>query len=497
MPANRPGGPRLDTRLTGWSGRAAGALAMTLALVSAIPVSAQPPRHYVFYGMDREQLAVDSAFLRSTVFEGAQVAYSWRQLEHGPGEYDFSLIRQDLALLGAHGKKLFVQIQDVSFSPRNNFTPLYLQRDPRFNGGADRHYHVNNGDEEHPVLLGWIARRWDPAVQERLHALYAALGKELDGVIEGVNTAETAIEAGETGKLFPPGFTPEVYRDATIANLAALKRAFPRSVVIAYGNFMPGEWRPTNDKGYLRGVYDAAVRLGVGVGGPDLLPHSRGQLGSSYPLIREASIKVPVGIAVQDGNYAKATFDELLAFATDYLGADYVFWCTEQPWYGRLPAFLVTAASTAIPSPHLRPGALVRVWSPELRDLQGRELVFAAWDADSLALLPAGKRPRSGNVALPAAGASPTRVSQESVARLDVLVPRNRRAGARVGGLSGVAIGALGGAALEVVFNALFGAEDSWAFSIGVGAGVGGAVGAVRGAVLPGGRWERVPLRPR
>jgi hypothetical protein len=60
-----------------------------------------------------------------------------------------------------------------------------------------------------------------------------------------------------------------------------------------------------------------------------------------------------------------------------------------------------------------------------------------------------------------------------------------------------VAIGALGGAALEVVFNALFGAEDSWAFSIGVGAGVGGAVGAVRGAVLPGGRWERVPLRPR
>jgi len=30
-----------------------------------------------------------------------------------------------------------------------------------------------------------------------------------------------------------------------------------------YGNFMPGEWLPANDHGYLKSVYAAAARLGV------------------------------------------------------------------------------------------------------------------------------------------------------------------------------------------------------------------------------------------
>lgn len=161
------------------------------------------------------------------------------------------------------------------------------------------------------------------------------------------------------------------------------------------------------------------------------------------------------------------------------------------------PGILVgqSAAQTAVPSPHLRAGALVRVWSPELRDRQGRELVLAAWDSDSLALLPVGRRRRAGTLAVPAPGASPHRVSQESVARLEVLVPRSRGAGARVGGLSGAVIGALTGAVLEGLLNQLFGTEESWAFSIGVGAGVGGALGTLGGALRPGARWQRVPLQ--
>jgi hypothetical protein len=51
-------------------------------------------------------------------FEGAQLAYSWRKLEPGKDEYDFSLIREDLSFLSSKGKKLFVQIQDVSFSEK-------------------------------------------------------------------------------------------------------------------------------------------------------------------------------------------------------------------------------------------------------------------------------------------------------------------------------------------------------------------------------------------
>ena len=125
--------------------------------------------------------------------------------------------------------------------------------------------------------------------------------------------------------------------------MKALKRAFPKSVAMQYGNFMPGEWRPAEDKGYLRAVYDAARASGVGVGGPDLLLHRPGQLKSSYPLIREAAGVVPVGVAVQDGNLEdvnpstgkRVTVSELLKFATEYLRADYIFWGIQEPYYSR------------------------------------------------------------------------------------------------------------------------------------------------------------------
>ena len=178
-------------------------------------------------------------------------------------------------------------------------------------------------------------------MQTRFHKLLLALGKEFDGRIEGINFAETSVGFGYSGRLFPKGFSFEIYRDAIITNMKALKRAFPRSVAIQYANFMPGEWRSTNDKGYLRAVYQAAKESKVGVGGPDLLPYRPGQLKSSYPLIREVAGTVPIGIAVQDGNYEdvdpktgkRITIAELIQFATDYLKVDYIFWCTQEPYY--------------------------------------------------------------------------------------------------------------------------------------------------------------------
>jgi hypothetical protein len=64
-------------------------------------------------------------------------------------------------------------------------------------------------------------------------------------------------------------------------------------------------------------------------------------MGSSYPLIKDAAGRVPVGIAVQDGNFEdkhratgkQITLAELLEFATSYLGADYIFWGTQEPYY--------------------------------------------------------------------------------------------------------------------------------------------------------------------
>lgn len=306
-------------------------------------VSAKPEHHYVFFGQDREKIKGASSFLETKALEGAQVTYSWRQLEPAKDEYDFSTIREDVVFLASKGKKLFIQLQDVTFSESRINVPRYLLQDALYNGGADKQYQIKGDDEEHATVEGWMARRWDPAVQERLHKLLFALGREFDGRIEGINFAETSIEVGSTGRLFPKGFSFEIYRDAIITNMKALKRAFPKSVAMQYANFMPGEWLPGDDKGYLRAVYSAAKELQVGVGSPDLLPYRPGQLNHAYPLIRNAAGIVPTGIAVQEGNYSDvnpktgkcATISELLEFATDYLKVDYIFWCTQEPFYSK------------------------------------------------------------------------------------------------------------------------------------------------------------------
>ncbi len=304
---------------------------------------AKPLHHYVYFGQEREKIREATSFLETKALEGAQVRYSWRQLEPEEDKYDFSPIREDLAFLTSKGKRLFIQIQDVTFSPSRKNVPRYLLDNPRYNGGADQQFDVKEDDkqEEHAAGTGWVARRWDPAVQERFHRLLFALGREFDGRVEGVNLPETSIGFGESGRLFPKGYSFESYRDGVITNMKALRRAFPKSVVIQYANFMPGEWLPAADRGYLRAVYRAAKDLKVGVGGPDLLPNRPGQRNHSYPLIRDASGVVPTGIAVQDGNYEevnrqtgkRVTVPELLDYATNYLKVDYVYWCTQEPYY--------------------------------------------------------------------------------------------------------------------------------------------------------------------
>lgn len=311
-------------------------------------VSAKPLHHYVFVGQDREKIA-NAAFLDTKAFEGAQVTYSWRQLEPSKDAYDFGDIRHDLAFLNSKGKRLFIQLQDATFSESRINVPRYLLQDSQYNGGAEKVYSYKAGHEDIAKVAGWVARRWDSAVQDRFHKLLFALGKEFDGRIEGINFAETSIEVGETGLLFPKGFSFEAYRDGIITNMKALKRAFPKSVAMQYANFMPGEWLPDEDRGYLRAVYEAAKELKIGVGGPDLCPYKKGQMNNSYPLIRDAAAEVPVGIAVQDGDYGfinpktgkRVSIPELMEFASEYLKADYIFWCTQEPFYsGDLAAVL-------------------------------------------------------------------------------------------------------------------------------------------------------------
>jgi hypothetical protein len=310
-------------------------LALAALIAGARAAQAKPLHHYVYFMHERERIA-EASFLQTPAFEGAQIMYVWNDLEPEKGVYDFSSIQKDLDFLSSKGKRLFIQIQDVTFSTTWKFVPAYLLKDPAYHGGADLQY-----DRAKPE--GWVARRWDPAVRERFQALLAALGRAFDGKIEGINLPETAVGIGDDGDPTALGFTPAAYRDGILEDMKALKKAFPKSVALQYANFMPGEWLPDDDKSYLRSVYLAAERLGVGVGGPDLLPYKRGQMNHAYRFIRESGGAVPVGIAVQDGNYEwinpqtsrKISIRELIAFAHDFLRADYIFWCTEEPGYSK------------------------------------------------------------------------------------------------------------------------------------------------------------------
>jgi hypothetical protein len=95
--------------------------------------------------------------------------------------------------------------------------------------------------------------------------------------------------------------------------------------------------------GYLKSIYAYAKKIGVGVGGPDLMPHRKGQLNNSYPLIHDRDRSVPGGVAVQWGNYdqlvpdtgLRITAREIHRFGRDYLRLDYIFWCTQEPSYSR------------------------------------------------------------------------------------------------------------------------------------------------------------------
>jgi hypothetical protein len=268
---------------------------------------------------------------------GAQLTYTWRELEPERDRYDFQPLRERIAFLDRHGKRLFLQLQDVSFSDRA-FVPDYLRTDTTFHGGAARKYEALTDSTAR--FDGWVARRWDPAVRARFIKLLEAIGNEFDGRIEGVVIPETAIGLGHP-KFHPPGFTFDGYVRGIREMMTAARRAFSRSCVIFYVNFMPGEWLPGEDKGYIRAVYAHADSVGAGVGGPDLLPHRRGPRNHSYPLIARRREGVVAGVAVQDGNLAernpatgaRVTVAELHRFARDTLRLDYVFWGTDEPYY--------------------------------------------------------------------------------------------------------------------------------------------------------------------
>lgn len=313
-------------------------LALLGALIAASPPSCgTPDRHrdsaphnYVFFRRDRERIA-DSAFLTEPHIVGAQLTYTWRELEPTAGHYDLGPVLKDLAFLTAHGKRLFLQLQDVSFSSAL-VTPDYLSTDTTLHGGIAGKYEAS--EDGKVEFAGWVARRWDPAVRARFGRLLSALARELDGRLEGVVLPETAV-GFEDAAHQPAGFSPEAYAAGIRDNLSAARRAFQRSCVVIYANFMPGGRR------FLQDVYAHAAAIGAGVGGPDILPYRPFQRRNSLPLIADRPRSIIGAMAVQDGNLAdressagrRISVPDLYDYAVTYLRLNYIFWGTEEPYF--------------------------------------------------------------------------------------------------------------------------------------------------------------------
>ena len=299
---------------------------------------AHPPANYIYFGLERARIT-ESQFLLNSGVIGAQLKYTWKELEPERDQYAFDALRSDLEYLERHGKRLFIQLQDVSFDTARVNVPSYLVEVPEFGGGVAMHY--DSHDDSDPTAEGWVARRWDSAVRERFARLFEALAAEFDGRIAGLNLPETSIGFGGRVELEPAGYSDAVYFEGIKELMSSAREAFHESDVIIYANFMRGEELPDVDRGYLKGVYEHADRIGMGVGGPDLLPHRWFQRQNSLPLIAQRAPGTVAGVAVQWGNLEdtnrqtgeQVTVEELYEYARDELRLDYIFWGTQAPFY--------------------------------------------------------------------------------------------------------------------------------------------------------------------
>ena len=58
------------------------------------PIAKDNIKNFVYFARDREAIH-NHPFLNNSRFEGAQIMYSWRQLEPTKDRYDFSIIFDD------------------------------------------------------------------------------------------------------------------------------------------------------------------------------------------------------------------------------------------------------------------------------------------------------------------------------------------------------------------------------------------------------------------
>ncbi len=302
------------------------ALAATTAQMPAPAVGPRRhPGHYV--SLNRTDALNVVAELRQPGIRGFQRRHTWRVLEPVAGEYDFSLIRQDLAVAARHKLQYVVLIEDKTFTDEIP-TPAYLAQAPATLKNRNR---------------GYTAARWRPEVAGAFRNLVVALAQAFDEHpnFEGIGIQETALSLTDEA-LSSAGYSAGAYQDTLSALLLAGANAMDRGNVFWYMNFLPARQK---------GLADIIAETVIGhdniiVGGPDVLPGKPALTRHTYPLYEQFSGQVTFFNSMQFDSYAHPrshgsqaadqptpvgqprywTLAELTEFARDELGVSYLFW---------------------------------------------------------------------------------------------------------------------------------------------------------------------------
>ncbi|MDR3403104.1 MAG: hypothetical protein P4L99_11460 [Chthoniobacter sp.] len=302
--------------------------AASLPASTPAPTAKWHPGHYAF--VQSSPLGEEHIYKN---FRGIQKTYTWRTLEPEKDHYDFAAIRSDLAFLGKHDRRLIIQIQTKTFGPGQNYCPDYVSG-PDYGGGV---YKTRWGSFN-PII-------WNERVNERLTALYAHLGKELDRepFLEAVIIPESATTF-DVATQTAIAYTAEKYTRSVESGMRALKDAFPTTVVMQYVNMPPESIQP---------LADYAKAQAIGFGGPDIYPHDPLLIDPQrgvYRLYPPLSGIVPLGAAVQQNDYTQtAAFrgtpgetpvKEIYEFGRDKLHLNYIFWGTRRGYFEKVQAML-------------------------------------------------------------------------------------------------------------------------------------------------------------
>jgi hypothetical protein len=254
--------------------------------------------------------------------KGVQVRIWWKQLETSKGVYDYSRIDAYLARLARYNKRLVIRVMDRKYttSSPSEIMPSYMMTSA-YNGGLVR------------TRYGYAARLWEPAVMDRMIALYRAVGARYNShkLFEGITTEEATLALPTP---FPAGYSHSALELQYERLMTRARPAMPNTALFMNANWIGNLTLASKLVQSLVEPY-AAVNNSNTV--PDLMSHGQrattggGSMGADYRGL--LAIATSVEHAEMGGSSGDFTPAQIGSFAYSTLRANYVFW-VRNTWSG-------------------------------------------------------------------------------------------------------------------------------------------------------------------